>query len=330
MAEECRGGSLAQEKGVKIMTIVLGIVVVLLLVYCIGGALFLFDFTIMRKPRKKEDEASLMPAQRRWRQAEKEGIAYLQPLVKEDWWIQAEDGLRLHAAWYPAEEPTARTVIAVHGYRGRGESDFSLLCRYYHETAKCNLLLLDYRSHGQSEGKYICFGARGRYDVVAWMQELARHVQNPRVVLHGVSMGSATVLMAGGLPEAPAALCGIVADCGYTSARDEFVFQIKQMFHLPPFPLIDLSNLVCRAVAGFDYREADALRAVANIRVPVLFIHGEKDVFVPTEMGHRLYNACPAQKSLWITPGSGHALSYLDHPAEYEEKLTEFFTEISF
>ena len=137
-------------------------------------------------------------------------------------------------------------------------------------------------------------------------------------------MGAATVLLAGGSEALPACVCGIVEDCGYTSAADEFRHQVRTLAHVPPWPLLPLTNRVCRRKAGYDYREANALAAVQRIRVPVLFIHGEEDAFVPTWMGRALYEACAAPKQLWLVPGARHAMSYAVAHKEYVRRLCAF------
>ena len=141
-------------------------------------------------------------------------------------------------------------------------------------------------------------------------------------------MGAATVLLAGGSEALPACARGIVEDCGYTSAADEFRYQARTLAHVPPWPLVPLSNRVCRRKAGYDYREADALAAVQHIRVPVLFIHGEEDTFVPTWMGRALYEACAAQKQLWLVPGARHAMSYAVAHGEYVRRVRAFLASL--
>ena len=168
-------------------------------------------------------------------------------------------------------------------------------------------------------------GVKERYDARDWTVWARSHF-GPEVpiFLMGVSMGAATVLLAGGSEALPACVRGIVEDCGYTSAADEFRHQVRTLAHVPPWPLLPLTNRVCRRKAGYDYREANALAAVRRIRVPVLFIHGDEHAFVPTWLGPPLYQARAAPKQLWLVPGAHHDMSSAVAHKEYVSPLCSF------
>lgn len=319
-----------------ILTVLTGAVLLLL---AAAGALFRFvivrparpdlDFKPQKKKKQTEKEQQLWAQYHRFITARNAARPYMESLPSEHWQIKTRDGLTLSAQYFAAEEPTQKTILAVHGYHSEGINEYCPFMHFYRKLG-FNVLVIDQRAHGKSEGKYIGFGYYEKEDVLCWAQQIVeKQGQNSSILLHGISMGSATVLMAGGQPQLPKQVKGIVADCAYTSAWNQFVFQIKQMFHLPWFPLLPLASGWCRVCAGYGFRQADTLACVRSICVPVLFIHGAADSYVPTEMVHTLYAACPAPKQLWLCPGAPHAQSYLVDAKTYEEKFTAFLAMVN-
>jgi fermentation-respiration switch protein FrsA (DUF1100 family) len=141
--------------------------------------------------------------------------------------------------------------------------------------------------------------------------------------MHGISMGGATVLMTSG-EQLPAQVRCIIEDCGYTSVRDILTYQLKQLFKLPPFPLIPLTSLISKMRAGFFFGEASALAQLRKNTRPIFFIHGARDLFVPTSMLSPLYNACTAYKEQWIVPDAGHGEAYLVDQEGYAQRVEAF------
>jgi fermentation-respiration switch protein FrsA (DUF1100 family) len=244
-----------------------------------------------------------------------------QPL--EDLQIHSADGLCLRAYYLPANPPGRETAILAHGYTSQGK-ELADFCRFFTEQLGYNVLMPDDRGHGQSEGNYIGMGWPDRKDYLLWIEAvLSKTGPQTPIVLFGVSMGGATVLMLSG-EALPPNVRVIISDCAYTSVKDEFSYHLKRMYRLPPFPLISLSSLVCKLRAGYYFGEASALRQVKKARVPILFIHGAADHFVPTEMVYPLYESCPTPKELFVVPGARHAASYtVDRPG-YQAKVSAF------
>lgn len=288
-----------------------------------AGAHKVFNATILRKQTSPDGGEDVPDVQLR-AALRAQGRAYLDGVPHEQWRLQSFDGLSLVAEYVPAAVPTGRTLLCIHGYTSTARREFSPVARALRE-AGYNLLLPDGRAHGQSEGRYVGFGATDRRDCLAWAYEAQKRIPGCELALYGISMGAATVLLAAGDTALPACVRGVVEDCGYTSAVDEFRHQARALAHVPPWPLVPLANRVCRRRAGYDYyRDANALAAVRRIRVPVLFIHGMEDTFVPTWMGQALYDACPAQKQLWLVPGARHAMSYAVAHEEYVRRVRDF------
>lgn len=239
--------------------------------------------------------------------------------------IRSYDGLRLRGSFLRAPEPTTKTVILAHGYGGEAKKDMGGFAHLYYETLGFNVLLPDARGHGQSEGNYIGFGWHERKDYVQWIQTLIQRLgENIEIVLHGVSMGGATVLMTSGENLPPQVKC-IISDCAYTSVVDILSYQAKRMYHLPPFPFVPVTSLICRLLAGYSFEEASALKQVAKAKIPILFIHGDTDTFVPTAMVYPLYEQCKSSpKELYLVPGAEHAMAYTVDPVTYTSRISQF------
>lgn len=237
------------------------------------------------------------------------------------------DGLKLHANFFPAiGEHTGRKKAAIcfHGYTSKGMSDYIGLSDYYLKNGFA-MLLPDARAHGDSGGDYIGFGCLDRKDALVWIdfivQELGEDVE---IVLHGTSMGGATVLMASGL-DLPPQVKGIISDCGFTSPKEVFTHALHSMYRLPAFPVIPAADIINKKLAGYGMDECNAKREVANAKVPILFIHGSNDTFVPVRMCDEIYECCASPKKKLIVEGAAHAESYYKDMAGYEEAMTEFF-----
>lgn len=237
--------------------------------------------------------------------------------------LVADDGRHLHALYAEAAVPTSRTAVIVHGYTDCAVRMLMIGCMY-HRDLGFNILLPDLHYHGASEGRAIRMGWLDRLDVLRWMEVAdARFGGATQMVVHGISMGAATTMMVSGEPQAPYVRC-FVEDCGYTSVREQFRKELREQFSLPAFPLLDAASALCRLRYGWGFREASALDQVRRCRLPMLFIHGGADRFVPTEMVYRLYEAKPGDKELWVVPGAAHALSYRDRPEEYTACVRAF------
>jgi len=289
--------------------LILGIVMLLALLAVIGVSVVMFRATMMRpKQPMTYDGGGAVEWEETKRQIE-EGKAWFMAQSPRRVYIQSFDGLKL-AAWYLPHPQAVRSVICVHGYLSCGLQDYGAAIRYYYETGS-NVLVIDQRSHGDSEGKYIGFGVQERWDLLRWIEWVngACGADFP-LYLSGISMGSATVMMTLGL-ELPGNVRGAVADCGYSSLWEEFTHVMKTRYHLPPFPILYCAEFIARLVTKIDFRSVTAVQALEKAKVPVLFIHGGADSFVPAWMTtERNYPACRSQKKLIIVDRAEHGMSY--------------------
>lgn len=240
-----------------------------------------------------------------------------------DTFIINRKGRQLHAMFASAAKPTDKTAVIVHGYTDNAIR--MLMIGYlYNNDLNYNILLPDLQDNGLSEGPAIQMGWKDRIDVLNWMN-IANDIFGKRtqMVVHGISMGAATTMMVSGEAQQPFVKC-FVEDCGYTSVWDEFSFQLKDMFGLPEFPLMYTTSWLCNAKYGWNFQEASSLEQVKKCSLPMFFIHGDADTYVPTRMVYPLYEAKSEPKELWIVPGATHAMSYKDYPQEYTERVKKF------
>lgn len=246
----------------------------------------------------------------------------LRKLPYEDLEITSFDGLRLYGKFYEYA-PNAPIELMFHGYRGTAERDLAGGVERCFRLGR-SALLVDQRCSGKSEGNAITFGIKERKDCLCWIEFMLKHFgPQVKILLTGISMGASTVLLAAGQP-LPPNVFGILADCGYTSARDIIRTVISQL-HLPADLLYPFVRLGAILFAGFDPNETSPLKAMQDCSVPVIFYHGEDDAFVPARMSRQNYDACAAKKQLVLIPKAGHGLSYVIDPDTYLTTLRDFF-----
>lgn len=255
----------------------------------------------------------------------KEGRCWLEGMPYINVYIKSFDGLRLYGALL--ENYSDKIVICVHGFTGSGKKDFASLAQAYYKNGY-NVLLVDNRAHGQSEGKYVGFGVLDRFDLRNWVKYVInRFGSNVQIFLHGISMGAATVLMASSIM--PKNVRGIIADCGFTSVYEIFEYVLKRDYHLPKFPIIYLTNIMSKIRAGYGYKDVNTTAEIARSDIPILFIHGENDEFVPLWMTMKNYSHCKAYKELFIVRESEHAESHYIDKKGYERRILTFIEKIS-
>lgn len=237
--------------------------------------------------------------------------------------ITARDGTPLVGHWF--ENPNARrVVVAMHGWRSSWDQDFGLIAPFLHDN-ECSVLYAEQRGQRSSGGDVMTFGLLEQYDCADWVEWVQEHtVPELPVYLAGISMGATTVLLAAGL-DLPDCVRGVVADCGFTSPHGIWQHVAEQNLHLRYDLCAGWVRRLCRQRLRSDLLDLSTLDAMKNCRVPVLFVHGSDDSFVPVEMTYENYKACAAPKQLLIVPGAGHGLSYLTEPTRYRQALLQFW-----
>lgn len=212
-------------------------------------------------------------------------------------------------------------VIAVHGYVN---SAISMVpsCKQFLRFGY-NVLMPNLRTHGKSEGKYIGMGWLDRLDLLKWIEYLIQEYENIKIILYGISMGAATVMMTSG-EKLPNNVKAIIEDCGYTSVWEEFSGKLKTLFHLPQFPTLYYANLITKLKAGYSLKKASSIKQIKKSVTPTLFIHGDKDKFVPFNMLDKLYNSANCEKEKLIIQNAGHAEAQDINPEKYWRTVKKF------
>lgn len=241
--------------------------------------------------------------------------------------MNAPDGEHLIARVLVPEKSNGRLILACHGARSWGIGEFALISHYLYKNGY-TLIMPDHRGCGNSGGKYMGYGTHESKDTFLWVNYAKQHFPGLDIFLLGVSMGGATVLMMS--PTAnDSAIKGIIADCSYTSAWEEFSYQLKTSFHMPDFPILHICSLYSKIITGYSFKDASPLEAVKEAKKPILFIHGGKDDFVPTYMEKILYDACCTKKEMITVDNAVHARSYYTDPAVYEKAIESFMDKYS-
>lgn len=229
--------------------------------------------------------------------------------------------LRLHSYEVKAKKESKVWVIAVHGYTD--SAYFMVGAAKQFLNYGYNVLMPDLRAHGKSEGKYIGMGWLDRLDLMQWIDYLIATYGNIKIILYGISMGAATVMMASG-ERLPSNVRAIIEDCGYTSAWEEFAYELKTLFHMPTFPALYNANVITKIRARYSLKKASAIKQVAKSKTPTLFIHGDKDKFVPFYMLDKLYEAASCKKEKLVIKNAGHAEAQAIEPERYWRCVRRF------
>jgi len=307
-------------------------IIIFLLVILTAVTVFFFNFAIVGKRLSKENaikRAKNHKVYKTYADRIVNGIEWISNCKQKHVEIKSYDNIKLFGTLIEAEDKTDNTVILFHGWTSRGFFDFSCIIEMYHKNG-FNVLMPDQRAHGMSGGKYTCFGVKERYDVISWVNYvISLYGENCKIVIEGISMGASTVLMAAGLNELSPCVKGIIADCGFTSAADQFTHVLKKDYHLPPFPFLYTANLLTRMIAGFGFWDVNAAEEVKKSELPLLIIHGEDDDFVPVKFGRQIYEASASENKQIITvPGAKHGMSYFIDEEHCRSVLENFLKNV--
>lgn len=236
--------------------------------------------------------------------------------------VTSFDGLTLRGRFYEYA-PGAPIELMFHGYRGSSERDMPGGVQRCFKLGR-SALLVDQRGGGRSDGNTITFGVKEHRDCLTWVDFIVKQFgSDVKIILTGISMGASTVLMAAGKP-LPSNVIGVLADCGFSSAREIIQIVIRHL-KLPVKLAYPFVRLGARIFGGFALESYSPMEAMKTCTLPVIFIHGEDDDFVPCDMSRAMYQACSSRKKLAIFPGAGHGLSCLVDPERYYAELRDFY-----
>lgn len=234
--------------------------------------------------------------------------------AKEETVLINECGEELSAQIIKSDQYSHKWAITVHGLTDIPRE----MARqgYHYFTKGYNIILPCQRAHGNSKIKNCSMGYFERFDIISWINYIISEDPEAEIILHGCSMGAATVMMVAG-EKLSLNVKAIIADCGYTDCYEEFKDLLKIELGLSCFPFLDITRFYEKLFHGWDLKECSPLKAVAKSKTPILFIHGKNDDYVPFTMMNSLYNACSAQKEKLAVPGAGHDESCDKQPELY-------------
>lgn len=297
-------------------------ILLILIIATIGGSFYMLSYSLSPDPKRTNRDSMYntlythFPYMRHWTDSMQKAKAL------RDTFIIQPSGERHHAMIAECDTAHGRTTILVHGYKD-SSIKFLYMAKMYNDLGY-NVILPDLHAHGLSEGDEIQMGWLDRKDIINWINVAEKKYNTSNIILHGVSMGAATVMNTAGEHLPKSVKCAI-EDCGYTSVWGEFSYELQSQFGLPVFPLMYTTSMLCKLRYGWSFQEASPLKQVAKTYLPMLFIHGDVDDFVPTRMVKPLYNAHHGtDKELWLTHGAGHAQSFTKHKNGYYHKVMEF------
>lgn len=304
--------------------------IILILLFC--GGYFLFKRIFMRRAeRSPEFEAQFSKRKQELATRERlyENYEWFKKSPSTTLCIKSVDGLRLFGTLLNADTSSPKGVVMLfHGYRSSSARDFCFQMKILHD-AGYHILAIDQRAHGRSEGKYICFGIKEKYDVVEWRKKVAELFgENMSVAIMGLSMGGATVLMSSSLfsVEDSGVKC-IIADCPFSSAEKIITYVTKHHNHVPPFPFLLFAGFWCRMLAGFTLSSPSSAQSIKKSHLPALIFHGTADDYVPIEHSYEIAATVPLRVKLLTIDNAGHGECVYIDESKYRLKLLSFLSD---
>lgn len=309
--------------------LILTIILIIILLFFISVILVFYTF-IMRSPVSGKNAPSYLMGNR-WKNHQliiKQKEEWLTSRNQSEHSIITKDNLVLNGVFYPTNGASKKVVILCHGYMAYGMKDFAAIAAFYLEN-NVNVLMIDMRAHGKSKGNIIGFGVLERNDLLQWIKYINRKFNyDCNIFLHGISMGGATVLMVNEF-KLPENVKGSIADCAFTSAYEEFKYMLKNNFHLPTFPILPIANFICKKIGKYGFKDVNTLDILKQATLPILFIHGNKDRFIPIDMTKQNYHACSSEKYLFIVNNAHHCESYYMDMVNYQNHVIDFINRYS-
>ncbi len=236
--------------------------------------------------------------------------------------ITSEEGLKLVGRLYRNPKKTDKTVIMIHGYNSYGIREYCYTGFKYIE-AGYNLFLPDNRACGDSEGVYCTFGIKESEDLKLWIAQVNTLFPQGEIILQGTSLGGATVLLLSN-QDIPKNVKAIISDCAYSTMTKEFTYLAKYLANLPAFPVLNFVEMYFKRYAGCDFKSQSPLKSVAKSKLPILFIHGEEDRFIPKAQCQELYDNCTSEKEILYVPKAGHVGAYVQGKDTYYKTTLNF------
>lgn len=309
-------------KSKKIIIWLVGIIAIIS-VALVGSGMYFFHVAEVRAPKTFINNKNT----KKYAAAFSKQVVYEKAFTKqhkEVWHQTTPGGLKLDA-WYVANpHKTNKTVVIAHGFAG-DKTKMTMYGQMFLNLGY-NVLLPDDRAAGKSEGNLIGFGWTDRKDYVRWINQIVQKNPQVEIAMFGVSMGGATTMMTAG-EKLPSNVKVFIEDCGYDTVKNEIDYQAQSMYHMPTLlriPLVNVVSGISKIRAGYTYGEASSIAQLHKNHLPMMFIHGGADKFVPTAMVYKNYEATQGPKELWVVPGVGHSMAFAKDPVKYASKVQSF------
>lgn len=286
--------------------------------------LYFFNLAFVRRRHEKADSVddTLNQALKQYSGVILDGMKFIEAQDYEWHYINSFDKVKLAGRYF--DNNSTCTIFLFHGYRSSASHDFCCAVEMYLKMG-FNVLLIDQRAHGKSKGKLITFGVKESRDVLEWVKYVNKMFKPKQIILSGISMGATTVLLSL-YHKLPDNVKGVVADCGFTSPADIIVKVGKDNYKINARFFIPFLDIACRLFGGFSIRNISTVEAVKRSNLPILFIHGEKDNFVPCEMTKTTFAVCSEKCRMFLSKEARHGMSFLTDTDLVLKEIKDFLT----
>lgn len=292
----------------EILTIILAVI----LLYFIGIGAYTTNNVLY--PKMKTDEY-FEDIRNKYNSYEKK---WYEDLGKEEFKIKSRYGYDINFTYIPNDTPSEHTIIICHGVTVRSEAVIKYLNMFLKNGY--NALFIDHRAHGKTGGKHVSYGYYEKYDLqtaIKWVKD--NHTG--KIGLIGESMGAGICMQTVAIEKVDF----LIEDCGYSSFEEELKHQYRGSRLSPVYPAFWITRLFIRLVARYDLKKVSPVEALKQVDIPILVVHGQEDDYVPFYMASTIYESIKSKdKMMYVAKGTKHALSYEDHPIEYQNKVYEF------
>ncbi len=300
--------------------IILIIIAIIVIVFFLATGLYIFKSTVTRELHDIEKSYT------RYVENNLFDEALYNSASKEDITLKSFDGLNLTSTLIMNENPTNKFIVLVHGVSICYVGSLKYFDIFYKNGF--NVLIVNQRRHGKSEGKYSTYGFYEKYDVNMWIEYLKSRFGNDIILgLHGESMGAGTVMETIPLNDS---IKFVIEDCGYSNFYELIGFQITHAYKNRLVrkilrPSLIFANFFMKTKAKFSMKKIVPIDIVSSTSLPMMFIHGKEDYFVPWYMAVDLYKAkTKGYKELYLVEGAKHAEALEVNKILYEKKIMTF------
>ncbi len=305
-----------------VVIVVISLILLYLLITYLMFVLVSKKSKLVRLPMAKGIAKSLEP----YKELREKGINWVEDKIGknqvEDLFINSNDDLKLHGLFIEHKNSKG-IVIESHGYRSHTKRDLYPSCHVYFNMGY-SLLLIDSRTSYKSEGKYITFGIKESEDIISWIKFINHKYPDKSLILAGISMGASSSLMALKYVKKKMNVKCAIVDSGYVSPYEEVLHCIKHYFHLNGKLFIGMIDLWCKIFAKYSLKQDDTISSLKNGRIPILFIHGLEDDFIPIDNTKRNYEEYKGPKKMELFEKATHGISYLVDPKRYIKCIKDF------